>query len=279
MMLGRDALHSRSYARKYKKRSKIFLWLAGILFLLGILFSWWVTDKSPLVIKHVEVVGARALSVSSIQDVAQNELQHRYLMWHVGNAILAPRKRIEEQLKEKFSLIKTVDVEVKGISNLEISIEEYESTYLICSQTDPSRCYLADGTGYVFAPAILSEETRAYIRFNVTFGDEVVGSRVISRNNFEKIILFKEALADSGLSVQEITVVSDQEVKLRIIEGANIVIDMQSNIDEMLGNFLLLLAEETEKNSSREVFLENTEYIDVRHGNKVFYKARGENAL
>lgn len=273
MMLGRDSLHSRSYTRKHKQRSKVFKWVLLFVFILILALSWWVTDKSPLVIKQIDVVGVSALSEENVRDIAGAEMQRRFLIWSKKNALLVPRTDIETALKEQISLIKKVDVEVEGISRLLVTIEEYESTYMVCDVNQGDRCYLSDGAGYIFAPALKNAKA-TYTRFNKVLDADVVGTRVASKSNFELLVQFKESLADSDLIVTEITIEDEHNVSLTLTQGTRIIIDLQENTDEMLSHLLLLLAEETQKSSSRDAFLEQTEYIDVRHGNKVFYKAR-----
>lgn len=273
MMLGRDSLHSRSYTRKHKQRSKVLIWVLGVVFIVFLIASWWVTDKSPLVIKQIDVVGMNALSSDAVREVANEELHKRFLIWSKNNVLLAPRTDIATALKNNISLIKKVDVEAEGVNRLLITIEEYESTYEVCDLLDKTRCYLSDGVGYIFAPALKNTRTM-YTRFNKALDTDVVGTRVASKNNFELLVKFKEALADSDLEVREITVEDERDVRFMLEQGTEIVIDLQENVDEMLSHLLLLLAEETQKNDSRDSFLRNTEYIDVRHGNKVFYKAR-----
>jgi len=278
MMLGRDSLHSRSYARKYKKRSKALLWFICFFIVLLFVGSWWVTDKSPFVIKQINIEGVSAISTEDIENVARQGLDGRLLIWSKNNFFLAPREQIEKSLKENFPMIKKVQVEIKGISTLLVQAEEYESNYLVCSRDDMDRCFLSDGTGYIFAPAIIESST-GYTRFITNLPEEAVGSRILPKNIFSKLVEFKEALSDSSLHVNSISINGEKDVRLRIDEGTDIIIDLQENMDEMLGNFLLLLAKETEKNESREIFLRNTEYIDVRYGNKVFYKTHGQDAL
>lgn len=272
-MLGRDSLHSRSYTRKHKQRSKVFMWFLGFIFLLLLVLSWWVTDKSPLVIKQIDVVGIHALSEDTVRDIARMELQKRFLVWSKNNVILAPRSDIESVLKENISLVKKVDVEVEGFNKLLITIEEYESTYMVCDVNQGDRCYLSDGTGYIFAPA-LKGAIDEYIHVNKVLDADVVGTRVATTNDFNSLIAFKDALADSDLHVDSISLEDEHNVRFTLKQGTDIVIDLQENSDEMLSHLLLLLAEETQKHESRDIFLQQTEYIDVRHGNKVFYKGR-----
>ena len=273
MMVGKRSVHSRAYAQKNKHRSKILLAVGCIVVVLLILASWWVTDKSPLVISSVTIDGANNTSAEEIERIVREKLDTRFLIWSRGNFILASRDDIESRIEETFDRVRRADVEVKGVSRVHVVVDEYAVAYTYCDVTQTDRCFFVDATGLVFAPDIygISVETILFEE-NIPTGEDVVGEHILPKAEFANVIDFVKGLKDNDLHVGKVRLGGEGETRFTLTEGAEVIIDRTEQVEKMLGNFLLLLAEETVVNESREAFLSQTEYIDVRYGNKVFYK-------
>lgn len=273
MMVGKRSVHSRAYTRKHKHKAKFYAAFAllGIVLLLGL--TWWVTHKSPLVFKSITVQGAETTSAEDVTAIAEDELNRRMLIWSRNNFMLAPRDEIENRIEESFDWVKSAQVDVKKFSHVVIEITEYTPAYVLCQSTEDAKCFLADETGYIFAQDIYQRGT-GYVVFR-TGGDAPVelGTRIAPKAQFETVVTFIKGLADNDLRASEVMLFETGQTEV-MVEGVRLIIDRNEDPAEMLGNFLLLLARETEVYESRQVFLEQTEYIDVRYGNKVFYKAK-----
>lgn len=276
--MGRDSLHSRAYARRNKTKKKVFIFLAVIALGFLVYGTTWITNSSPLVIKDINISGLDITPMGEVENIVSQNLQASTLLWSKNNALLAPRSDVEAQLKNSFDWIKAVDARVEGISQFAVSITEYEPAYSVCGLEDKDLCYFADETGFIFAKSLRLENS-PYILFRLdiasTSSEDLIDSRVVPKEEFEKILVFVAGLRDNGLDITEIRVKKGGETELILDAGVRVIIDRKENTEEMLGNFLLLLARETTNHdNNRMLFLNSTEYIDVRYNNKVFYKAK-----
>ena len=270
-MVGKRSVHSRAYAQKNKHKSRIFLIIGGFVFLLLAGASWWVTNKSPLVIQNVTIEGAQNTSEEEVRRIAEEELGSNFLIWSKNNFLLAPRNDIENRIEDEFDRVKHVRVDVKGVSRLHITLDEYVVSYTYCDIVKQDNCFFVDATGLVFAKDIYGISTE-HILFQGVISEDAVGEHLLPKTEFVHVIDFIKGLADNDMHVEKVVLGLEGETRFTLLEGAEVVIDRTENVQKMLGNFLLLLAEETVVNESREAFLSQTEYIDVRYGNKVFYK-------
>lgn len=273
MMVGKRSVHSRAYTRKHKHKTKFYVAFALFGIVLLVVVTWWVTNKSPLVFKSITVQGAETTSEEDVVAIATDELERRTLIWSRNNFLLAPRDDIENRIEESFDWVKSAQVDVRKFSHVVIEIMEYTPAYVLCQSIEGAKCFLADETGYIFAQDIYQRGT-GYVVFRRDSGERIeVGTRIAPKAQFETIVTFIKGLADNDLRASEVILFETGQTEL-VVQGVRLIIDRNEDPAEMLGNFLLLLARETEVYESRQAFLEQTEYIDVRYGNKVFYKSK-----
>lgn len=279
MLVGSKSLHSRSYAKKYKKRSKVLMILAFVICILFIIVSWWITNRSPLVLQGIDISGTEMIASDEVRVRAESILTEPFLVWSRNNALLAPRAEIERALEDDFTWIKHVDVEVRGISRLGIAIEEYGAIYALCDITDHARCFLSDDDGYIFTSSTDIQAAQSHIVFFEPITEDPVGTHIIPRDEFAALTDFIQGLKDADIVVDHILIQEQGEARVVLNSGTEVIIDRRGNLDNMLGHLLLLLAQQTQIHKTRDAFLQSTEYIDVRYGNKVFYKSYGSDPV
>jgi len=270
-MFGKKTIRSRAYAKKHQKRSKTFLIVSFFVLIFLLIGAWWLTSKSFLVIKEIEVLGNKAVSTEEIKSIVLKKIEKKIFIFKINNFIFLPRKEIRQEIGDSFDWIKDVDISTKGFSTLIIDISEYDPEFIFCDEGVENNCFLSDQTGFIFAKALFLNGND-YLVFESKLPSKIIGERVIAKGELQKINQFVEALKSNNLEVKKIRLKDLNEVRFKLKEGTEIIIDLNNNLDEMLGHFLLLLAEETNKHKSRDAFLNSTEYIDIRFGNKVFYK-------
>lgn len=271
-MVGKRSIHSRAYTRKNKKKTKLYVVIAVCILIVCIGISWWVTNRSPLVLTGVDVVGTERTSREDVRMIADRIRMSNILLWSRNNFLLVPRSDIESTLRSELAWVTRAHVEVKGVSRLYVVIEEHVPAYMYCDQENTEQCFFVDAEGLIFAQGLKSRQK--LVTFYGNKEGDSVGTFVTLRQNFEKIVSFIQGLSDNALSVEKVVLEDQGETHIVLENGTYIIIDIRENTEDMLGNFLLLLTEETVRNETREAFLSQTEYIDVRYGNKVFYKAK-----
>lgn len=265
------------------KRLIYVLVISTVCFFSLVLFLRW--DKVAL--KEVEISGNEVLEETKIREIIDRELNGKYLfLIPKKNLFFYPEKKITENLLEKFKRIKNISVSLYNTSTLKIDLKEREEKYVWCGNTlpeslykDASSCYFMDESGYVFdeAPYFLGN---LYLRF---YGGNFIeeGENPVGKNypdeNFLKLIFLSNEFSYLNIKVsaffedtnKEVSAVLSNYSKER--KGTKILFlmsDKARSIAENLRSVMFSKAFESEYRDKKNDLL----YIDLRYGNKVYYK-------
>ena len=263
---------------------KIFLIFATFLVIFASLA--YVSRLEQLNIREIRITGNKVVEGEVIKEIVEEKIAGYYL-WLVPktNILLYPKNNIKTELQEKFRRLKNINLSVASNKVLGVTVTEREGLFIWCGDQLPeasteNKCYFVDENGYIFAEApYFSGEV--YFKFYAPIdgtSDDPTGSYLLN-GNFEKIILFKNALETMGLKPVALYAKDNNEIKLYLSKGKSLSMgpEIIFTIDADLEN----LAENLETALSTEPLLSNfknkyssLEYIDLRYGNKVYYRFR-----
>lgn len=267
--------------RKKAIRNRILLYLLGIIIIISGLT--YLSRLPELNINNTTVTGGKILDNEDINKVVNKDLSGRYFtLFPKTNFLLYPKNKIENDLKNTFKRIDTVSANIHGTKNLYIDLKERTADYIWCGDTpspDVGGCYLMDNTGYIFDNAPYFSGN-VYFRFfgNISGvqNDMVIGS-YFNKNNFQRLLSFKDILKSMKLDVSSLFVKNDDYAEFYISsnivppEGPKIKIKVNDDLNKVAEN--LQAAIHTAPLSTN---LENEpsklSYIDLRFGNKVYFK-------
>ena len=240
-------------------------------------------------VREVDVVGTHATDRQDIFEVAARELSGRYLhLFPRGNIFLFSRNRIERAILEAFPRIRTADVGLARGSRIEVRVTEREAVGVVCSPSARAAlgelCFFLDERGFAFAPAPVFTGDALYFTYREESARRfAVGSYVLTPRLFAEAAGVRRALEDVGLSPVALTV-SDADadafarhLTFTLEEGTDLIFsDEAALIPTELENFRsILVSEGFAEESGGDIG--TIEYIDLRFGNKVFYRLeRGE---
>jgi hypothetical protein len=106
-------------------------------------------------------------------------------------------------------------------------------------------------------------------------GDDAITSLYMSEQDFYGIRPFIEAFENLGYTPISLTRMDDGDFELRMIDEAKIIFGNDVRLSVLLDNMESIL----DSDSFRETPRKPLEYIDLRFGNKVYYKFRDEDEL
>lgn len=244
--------------------------------------SWW-TEREAVRISTIEVSGAAASSADEIRNIAQKLLSEK-ILWKIdrNNALFYPRSELSLSLLAFDAHIKAVDMNVEAKKTLKINITEYLPKHLWCmSETDPgveasttdrSICYLADKEGYVFA---LAPEYSGYpfdiYRTNIageSEQDTPVGLFMLQKEELGRVYAIIAELEKEGIFVHEIDQLDEHDYSFK--SDKPWVFSWTSTKDPRESVANLKLAEEEIARTKKGTTTVRS--IDLRFGNKIFYK-------
>lgn len=280
MLSSRDILKTnrKKHAREWRKFYGIIGGASILLFIFLFVCAGFLSGWSAIVIRDITVEGNSVAHTEDIVRSAQMELVGKYFfVFHRDNIFLFPKPKIRERLLDEFKRISLVDIQRESLTSIRIIIAEHIPAYVWCGESEgnvgvPSSCYFADENGYVFAEA-------PYFSGNVFFelfgsltgvGDEAAGKRYLDELMFKKIMLFKDAISWNGWRAVRLMKMDDEGGYAFVLDsGTKIIFNKDQEFAVLADNFNSVLG--------TLPLNEPIEYIDLRFGNKVFYRAVNTN--
>jgi len=261
--------------RRREKAAKIAaaIFAAFLLFLVAAFLS----NLPSVRIASVEIEGVSAIPNEGLNQVISEELDGKYLgLFSKSNILLYPRKELLAKVESAFKRIKSADFHMKNLTTVILSVEERKPAGFWCHSrgSDPlfsKNCYFLDESGFIFAPAPDFFGT-TYLKFYGAVLGEPVGKNFLTPESFGQINLFLSKLSLFKVKPIELSVSGDGDYEIAIEGGGRIIVNPAKDLAVALENLRVLLTQsELSKNQDFPLALD---YIDLRYGNKVFYKLR-----
>lgn len=258
-----------------QKRRKRLLIVAGIIFVILVLLfllSLWVSNTAWLKITRVSVSGENVIPQSSIEEVVQNGIEGRYAgMFSKANIFFYPKKKIAHDLRTLYPTLGTVDVRALDLHTVSVAVAERSPHALWCPSADLTGCILLDeaGLGYAHAPEYSGHVYETYI------GDVSEGplpKQFLTPADFHSLSAlvktFSKKIAPD--TVTTITVDSDNDAHLKTSGGYEILFALRDNGGDVFQRFTLTITAAPFTTHTLAEF----QYIDLRFGDKVYYKLK-----
>lgn len=259
------------YTPEVKKKKNRFSKknLSGIgLFFLFALFLGTATYLSTLPIFQIEqyeINGNYAVEKSEIESRLNNALSGFYFYFIPRkNYFLVMTGSIQKNLFDAFPRIEEVSVKKKPFSSLSIQIKEREPWAVYCSQ----KCFFIDKSGFAYEESFINSGNLIKLikgdDDNISIGKYAINNETINifSNVENKInLLGLGSVTEYGLSSK-----LPEELKIKTGGGFYLLFNSTDNWDKIFTVLETVLSEEIKEKRT------NLDYIDLRFGNKVFYK-------
>jgi len=234
----------------------------------------WLAYRPQFQVTEVVVTGTKLLDASKPESVALRALKGTWaFLIPRSNVALVSRDSIEEDIKTRFPIVASVDVETRGLRSLVVTINERSPDFLWCrGASSDSECYAVDNQGLVFT-RVDAAEYPAHTRFYGFFVDTLspIGQRYLLPDDFEELHTFLGALKVVDLEAKSVTRSDEGKFRIALRRGSEIIVDTDTDLSRALANISSLLSDQ----ELRELFGKTPlpfEYIDLRLDSKVFYK-------
>ncbi len=278
--------------QKFKKqkhktlRRKIFLWFFAVsLFFLGLTF---LSRIEKINIGTVEITGNKVLESGAIEEVVRDKIAGYYLWFFPkANFLLYPDEKIAAELAERFKRLESISLNLKDFKTLEVYVTERIPVYMWCGESLASakeKCYFMDEIGYIFdeAPYFSGE---VYFKFygKLSAESESPLGLYFAPENFARLASFKKLVEKMGLkpAVFYLDEKGDARMYLPsfagpVLErktGPEIIFNIEDDLSKVAENLQSILSTEPLQTDFKKKY-SSLLYIDLRFGNKVYYKFR-----
>ncbi len=302
-MRKRNVLNSPRLEELKRKRRRIlrnkilvyfFIFLAV---LIGLVFlSRW----KKINIENVVISGNEIIDTEALDKVVRSDIAGNYLwIFPKTNFLIYPKNKIKNDLALQFKRLSNISINEKNFKTLEINVSEYEGEYTWCGDVLPpasaggaqaslpavggeinNKCYFLDTNGYVFDEAPYFSGN-VYLKFfgKIDRNTELATGFSFLPHTFEKVISFVDNLQKMGLKISAVFVKTDGDMELYLSSGVSlsnmpkIIFKANADFEKLAENLQAALSVEPLQSDFKKKY-SSLQYIDLRFGNKVYYKFR-----
>ena len=257
---------------------------AGIVFLVLLLIAaaiyavHWVSYLPALNVSQVIVAGTETLPPQLVQTFVESKLNDgSYRFFSRSNIFLYPKTAIEQGAVAFFPRIKSAVVSRPSLFSrtVVVTVEERQPYARWCISTD--ECFQMDATGFVFASADASTTPSSIFAepyvFSGALAGEPVGQVFIPGRLRGLLALLTVLQQQDGLTPLRVSVVSGQDFSVDFQEGFSLKASFGADAGTLARNLKLVLDSDALAGKEFQI-----EYVDLRFGNKAYFKLKGESA-
>ncbi len=264
---------SRLRARRRKQRILVgWFAVAGVIVVVGGLIA--LTWAPFLRVTGVDVSGSGAVPVAAISEVALHDLSGTYLhIFPHADILMYPKQAIEGDLLARFPTLKTVDVHAENFHTVAVAVTEQVPAALWCGSVvaSTSVCSFMNADGLVYAPTDGAGEGS----FQKYYGDLSTSTMPAQYLTPDSMHALSALVATLGQKLNDTPVVAtwvdeNADVHLTFASGFTLLFADAQSGGELMDRLNLVLG--AAPFSSHKVG--DFEYLDVRFGDKIYYKLK-----
>jgi cell division septal protein FtsQ len=259
--------NSKKFLQKKKRMQKIRIWAFCILILI-LIFSFFYFMRHPkilvdnIVIENNVFISSESLSVN-ISNIIDD---YYFYLIPKSNVFFIPRKEIQTILKNENPALESLEIDVKGFRELNIKIKEYEPQILVSDIKDKK--YFVNIEGLVFMEEPLIYSYKDLVVLNTDLENIEIRMQAVEPEFLGNLKNFINSLKNIDVIVVSIKNVEENIYNLKTQKGFSLRITSSDDLNVSFENLKTVLLNKVIDESD----LTATDYIDLRFGNKVFYK-------
>lgn len=279
------------FLRKKRKRKiiKYSIIFGTIVFIVAL--ASYISHRASIRISKIELTGGVLVGEKDLETKTLKYLEGSHIwLFPRGNAFWYPKGGLRSYLKDNFKRIDTIELNLKDFHTLSIKITERKPIAIWCKGSpietssfstgvssttsevvvDTSVCFFIDQNSTIFAPSPIFSGDAYFKYYGLLDAGSPIGLEYIaSTTQFMEINKFVNSLKSLSLRPQYVVAKDNNEFIAIISGGGQIFFDTKKPLSSVFENLEALL-ETTMLSKS----LNNLDYIDLRYGNKLFYKLK-----
>lgn len=264
-----------------KKRRKLLLKIAGVFLLLTALVAGvsWLSRLKMLNLSTIQVEGNAAVAAEDIEVIAKQHLEGMiYYLFPRSNKFLYNKDRILQDIVTTIPRIKEVELSVKG-QTLVVRVLERAPAYTWCTGSPrkvKQDCYFIDNAGFIFSKAP-TFSGNAYVAFyGLVQSETPIGSTYLDKKTFLNLDGIIEFFKLKEIPTYALLASSNGNFELYFEQGGKLIFKSTQASTTVTSNVELFMRDTKMLTAAQLPMLE---YLDVRFGNKLYVKLKGDNPL
>ncbi len=250
----------------FRVSKKIFYFLIPVIILGGIFYFLFISGRFE--VKEVNISGLKAVNEEEVRKLINDVLApKKFGVLKSKNHFLLSRDKLQSSILSSIHKIGSVRIE-KTTDALNIAIEEREAIGIWCKGSD---CFYFDKKGIIFEESPKSSGSLFISIEDMRNMETNLGSAVLSE---PEVVLAEDSQrllrGNFPFSAVTIVITADGEYELLTTEGWRVLLNKNDGLEYQLSNLKYVI---DEKIKTRRGELE---YVDLRLGNRVYYKYTAE---
>ncbi len=258
-----------------RRRKRRMLWVVSIFFVLAIVggSSVWLAHAPFLHIDTIVVSGAVAVPQGAIKSVVEQDIAGAYLwVYPKNNILLYPKSAIQKQLLAQFPTLTSVEVHLQDLHTIKVVVVERKPVAVWCSvDALTPRCFLLDEGGLVYAAAP-SYSGDAYKKYSGAGSAGTFPWHYLPQQTFHSLTALVDAIEKKVevTRVSGVSVDAQDDVHLTFENGFEVLFALHDETGAVFERFVLALGAPPFTAHPLDAFA----YLDLRFGDKLYYKLR-----
>jgi len=272
---------TRVFRKPYRVRRKKsvfknrFFWLGILVVMIMGITVYFIAFAAFFQIKEIQISGNEKVQKESLENFIWENISKRMLIFKTKSILLVNLQEVEKNLLERFPKVSKIYLKRELPNIIAVNIQERKPLFLLCKNSDV--CFYLDEEGVIFDPVRNGipngiDETNKAGKLLVKIRDERhqevrLGEKVIEEDLLQNI---KEIISKLKGGVEIFTkeiILSEKKIILKTAQNWEIYFNPEGNILDQVQNLTLVFKEEIPFENR-----ENLEYVDLRFGNRIYYK-------
>ena len=253
--------------KKRAKKWKLIIFCVVVVLLIGGFFYW--MRHPSLNIENIVVSKNHFSKAEGIQARVSEVLDDNILLLiPKTNVLFLPRYETEKKLKEEFPEIENIDIDLNGFKEIEIEVFEYEPEMVWFNGDNKS--YFINKEGNIFLEEPLLHSYKDLLILESKMENTELGMNIIDSEFLESLNSFSENLIEIEIEIKKVKHSEEDVYRIETNKDFEIVVSSNDDFDASFENIEVILEDGTLKKED----LHLVDYVDLRFGNKVFYKLK-----
>lgn len=263
-------------ARRRKRRALLggALAFAALLIFGGFV---WLSWAPFLRVTKIEVSGTKSLPPGELMAYAQQQLAGSYaFLFARNNVFLYPRAGIEAGLLEQYPTLRAADVHAKDFHTVEVNVAERQPVALWCPSAGSEQaggCSYMDEQGLIYAPAPAYSDA-PYVTYQgaATSTPQSGLKQYLTQDAFQSLAALVAALEakETNDPVVQVAVDGTGDARVYFKDDFLLILSTKDDAGDVYQRFVLALQSDAFAGKQ----LSDFDYLDLRFGDKLYYKAK-----
>lgn len=258
-----------------QKKKRWILTYAALTFFVaagGVVGIYFVSRASFAVIHSVEVLGAETTDAEKMKEIADNMITGS--MWDIvakKNLLFYPKSEIEQKIEESDLSVRDADFKLSS-GTLKILVEERKPAFLWCAP-EGEQCFYMDKEGFIYKEAPEFKGS-AYFIYRGELDGSPLGRTYLNQRKLAALEEFRSGTEALGLKLLAAEAGKENVVNFECEKGFTVIVNAGKDLARQLDNLKsVLLSQNFQKQSGN---LSDLSYIDLRFGDKVYFKNKSK---